>query len=276
MLITRVITAVVLLGLLIPWALWSTPLGFAAGCLVICAWCLKEWCDLLALPAGAQWLGPVALLVGGLVWLLDGWVLPSDLLPWLCIPAGLAWLFWVPWRISLVRSPRGWLGLLFALLACLAAFISLWEARMHGLGFLLSILLLVWIADTGAYFTGRAFGRRKLAPSISPGKTWAGVFGAVVLNLAYGVSATLYWPESWPNLIGWNSGWLGLIASILLITFVAVWADLHQSLLKRMAGVKDSGRLLPGHGGVFDRVDALIAVVPVALLASWWADTGGY
>ncbi|CAM8641641.1 CdsA CDP-diglyceride synthetase [Burkholderiales bacterium] len=276
MLITRVITAVVLLGVLIPWALWSSPLGFAAGCLVICVWCLKEWSQLLTLPSGAEWAAPVALAVGGLVWLLDGWMLPSDLLPWLCIPAAILWLFWVPWRISRVSTPRGWVGLAFALLACLAAFVSLWEARLQGLGFLLSVLLLVWIADTGAYFSGRAFGRSKLAPSISPGKTWAGVVGAVVLNLVYAVSATLYWPDSWPHTLSWNTGWVGLFAATLLMTLVAVWADLHQSLLKRQAGVKDSGRLLPGHGGVFDRIDALLAVLPLALLALWWADTGGY
>jgi phosphatidate cytidylyltransferase len=276
MLITRVITAAVLLGILVPWALWSSSLGFAAGCLLICAWCLKEWSSLLSLPPGADWGAPVALLISGLLWLLDGWTLPSDLLPWLAIPAALAWLAWVPWRISLVKTPRGWWGLLFALLACAAAFVSLWEARLQGLAFLLSVLLLVWIADTGAYFSGRAFGRAKLAPSISPGKTWAGVVGAVVLNLAYAVSATLYWPDSWPHLVSWATGWLGLAAATVLVTLVAVWADLHQSLLKRQAGVKDSGRLLPGHGGVFDRIDALIAVLPVALLALWWAEPSGF
>lgn len=275
MLATRVLTAVVLLGLLVPWALWSSAAGFAAGCLVICVWCLKEWADLLALPPGAQWAGPAALLAGGLLWLLDGWLLPADLLLWVALPAAMAWLFWVPWRIRLVRTPRGWTGLSFALLACMAAFVSLWEARLMGLSFLLSVLLLVWIADTGAYFSGRALGRRRLAPSISPGKTWAGVAGALILNLVYGVSATLYWPESWPNLMSWSSGWLGLVSATLLITLAAVWADLHQSLLKRQAGVKDSGWLLPGHGGVFDRIDALLAVVPLALLALWWAEGGG-
>lgn len=272
MLITRVLTALVLLGVLVPWALWSSAVGFAAGCLVICVWCLREWSSLLALPQGAEWAAPVALLVGGLLWLIDGWLLPADLLPWVALPAALAWLFWVPWTISRVSTPRQWPGLAFALLACLAAFVSLWEARLQGLSFLLSVLLLVWIADTGAYFSGRAFGRRKLAPSISPGKTWAGVVGALVLNLVYSVSATLYWPESWPNLMSWASGWIGLACATLLITLVAVWADLHQSLLKRQAGVKDSGRVLPGHGGVFDRIDAMIAVLPLALLALWWAD----
>jgi phosphatidate cytidylyltransferase len=272
MLITRVLTALVLLGVLVPWALWSSAVGFAAGCLVICVWCLREWSSLLALPQGAEWAAPVALLVGGLLWLIDGWLLPADLLPWVALPATLAWLFWVPWTISRVSTPRQWRGLAFALLACLAAFVSLWEARLQGLSFLLSVLLLVWIADTGAYFSGRAFGRRKLAPSISPGKTWAGVVGALVLNLVYSVSATLYWPESWPNLMSWASGWIGLACATLLITLVAVWADLHQSLLKRQAGVKDSGRVLPGHGGVFDRIDAMIAVLPLALLALWWAD----
>jgi len=274
MLVTRVITAVALLGLLVPWALWSSAAGFAAGCLILCSWCLKEWASLLALPPGAEWAAPVALLVGGLVWLLDGWLLPADLLPWLAIPAASAWLFWVPWTISRVQTPRRWWGLAFALLACTACFVSLWEARLQGLSFLLSILLLVWIADTGAYFSGRAFGRRRLAPTISPGKTWAGVVGAVVLNLVYAVSATLNWPDSWPHQVSWATGWLGLAAATLLLTFVAVWADLHQSLLKRQAGVKDSGRALPGHGGVFDRIDALLAVLPLALLALWWADGG--
>jgi phosphatidate cytidylyltransferase len=134
--------------------------------------------------------------------------------------------------------------------------------------FVLSLLLVVWLADIGAYFAGKRFGRRKLAPSISPGKTWEGVLGGWLLVLLVALIAmqtrvfapTLF--TAFAERLGWPRALLGV--SVLVAFSVA--GDLFESLLKRQAGVKDSSGLLPGHGGVLDRVDALLPVLPLAML----------
>ena len=143
--------------------------------------------------------------------------------------------------------------------------ISIWIAA-HGVIFLhsafggvvlLYMLTLVWLADIGAYFAGRRFGKNKMAPSISPGKTWEGVIGGIVVNLL------------WMALIFWLSDdWLEIgLAAYLMIgvatILISIVGDLFVSILKREAGVKDSGKLLPGHGGILDRIDSVIAATPV-------------
>lgn len=159
----------------------------------------------------------------------------------------------------------GWPGLALAVGLTFGCVAAVWLARQEGLAFLLSIALLVWVADTGAYFCGRAFGQRRLAPTISPGKTWEGVGGAVSGNLVLVAVSSEFWPQSWAAVLRDGSGWGYLVGTTLMLTAVAVMADLHQSLLKRQANVKDSGRLLPGHGGFFDRLDAVLAVLPFAV-----------
>jgi phosphatidate cytidylyltransferase len=126
---------------------------------------------------------------------------------------------------------------------------------------LLGVMFVVWLADTAAYFSGRTFGKHKLAPSISPGKTWEGVFGALVFVTIY-VSA-----------IGWGTGLIKTIvafAGVLIISWfwvaLSVIGDLFESAIKRQAGVKDSGTLLPGHGGLLDRIDALTSTLPFVAL----------
>ena len=126
----------------------------------------------------------------------------------------------------------------------------------------------VWIADTAAYFAGRAFGRRKLAPAISPGKTWEGVYGALAAVAAY---ALALWPAA-RRAGGFDDSGIaplaGWIAAALVLAALSVVGDLFESLLKRQAGVKDSGSILPGHGGILDRIDALLAAMPAAALLS--------
>ena len=137
---------------------------------------------------------------------------------------------------------------------------------------LLSVLVLVWIADTAAYVFGRAFGKRKLAPHISPGKTWAGVVGALIAVIALALLANRFWPAS--DLLSnrlvarYGFGAAALLAALVVVSIVG---DLFESLLKRQAGVKDSSHLLPGHGGVYDRIDALLPVLPLAALLEWMA-----
>ena len=156
-----------------------------------------------------------------------------------------------------------------ALLACFAAALELFS---HSTLYLFSVLALVWLADIGAYFAGKAFGKRKLAPSISPGKSWEGVIGGwlAVLILAGGSAFVPQLADTFsPHLLaawGW-AGWLGVMT---LIVAASVVGDLFESQLKRRIGMKDSSNLLPGHGGVLDRVDALIPVLPLAVLCGHW------
>jgi phosphatidate cytidylyltransferase len=179
-------------------------------------------------------------------------------------------------------GPSGWprlglalrLGVGFLMLA--GACLALAAARAKGLNFLLSTLCIVWMADIAAYFGGRAWGRRKLAPSISPGKSWAGVYsgvggvfllGALWLALepgpAGGDSGSLFDVLRHASLGGMS--WLLGIVGLALLCALSVMGDLLESLVKRAAGAKDSSGLLPGHGGVLDRLDALLPVLPAAL-----------
>lgn len=135
-------------------------------------------------------------------------------------------------------------------------------------GTLLALLGLVWIADTAAYLAGRAFGRRKLAPTISPGKTWEGVAGGVLASLAYAIILATWWPDLGRRVTG--AVWPAYLAGVVVLCAASILGDLFESALKRQAGVKDSGALLPGHGGVLDRIDSATAVLPVgALLVVW-------
>jgi phosphatidate cytidylyltransferase len=117
----------------------------------------------------------------------------------------------------------------------------------------------IWISDTAAYFSGRAWGRRKLAPSISPGKTWEGVAGALAAVLVYALL--------WSNSSGSEARASLLVPLLLLLAAMGIIGDLFESLMKRQAGVKDSGNILPGHGGILDRIDALTSTLPLAILS---------
>ncbi|MNQ49508.1 Phosphatidate cytidylyltransferase [compost metagenome] len=134
----------------------------------------------------------------------------------------------------------------------------------------------MWIADIGAYFSGKAFGKRKLAPSISPGKSWEGAIGggiAVLLIAAITIIAAPSLPvlqDTFAVQLQLRRGWLVALLVLLLVVAASIVGDLFESQLKRRAGIKDSSNLLPGHGGVLDRIDALIPVLPfAALVASW-------
>ena len=128
--------------------------------------------------------------------------------------------------------------------------------RLHGGEVLLYMLTLVWLADIGAYFSGRKFGKRKLAPSISPAKTWEGVYGGILVNLVW--ILLVFWFTG-----GWGFDFLAFVLIGIATVAVSVVGDLFESILKREAGVKDSGQMLPGHGGVLDRIDSVIAATPV-------------
>ena len=161
---------------------------------------------------------------------------------------------------------------IFLLLAGIVVFVACWHAlvaaRMQGVPFVLSLLLLVWLADIGAYFSGKAFGKHKLAPAISPGKTWEGAIGGwlvVMIVAAAAVFLHAFEPTLYSALLAQWGAVRTLLALTLLVAFSVV-GDLFESMMKRQAGVKDSSGLLPGHGGVLDRIDALLPVLPLAML----------
>ena len=278
MLRQRVITAVVLLALLVaglaardPWAFdlltlvlisaagweWARLNGFAtplpawgAG-LAVALLCLVSLTRLPAVGDGAWWQAVAAIWVVGGAWALragpTGWArLPS----WLRLGLGLLLLWW--------------------------AWLAIAVAHSVGVNFLMSVLCIVWAADIAAYFGGRALGRRKLAPSISPGKTWEGVasgaLGVLALALVW-TAADGRWSLGSPSvfqLLQQRHGLPGLGLALVGLTALSVVGDLFESLVKRAAGAKDSSQLLPGHGGVLDRVDALLPVLPAALALVFW------
>jgi len=274
MLLQRVITAVVLLALLLP-TLWvATPWPFALLTLLLIAAAGWEWSRLNGVAAVAA-IGPGVLLATAGLWaVFTGSVTRVPTVAW---QVGFAaWL--VLGAVALRGGPAAWsrwpavVRLALGLLALWLAWLALAGARAVGVNFLLSTLCLVWVADIGAYAAGRAFGQRKLAPTISPGKSWEGVAGGMVcvliLAALWALVIDLQWPVDSPSLytqLVVRFGWAGLVPLIVLLAGFSVVGDLFESLVKRAAGAKDSSRLLPGHGGVLDRVDALLPVLPIAM-----------
>lgn len=157
-----------------------------------------------------------------------------------------------------------------ALLGCFIAIANLYSRSAV---YLLSVMAIVWIADIGAYFAGKAFGKHKLAPSISPGKSWEGAIGGWLAVLVLGTAAALVpaLSNAFPAQVQARWGWAGLMVVLSLLTFASVVGDLFESQLKRRAGFKDSSNLLPGHGGILDRIDALVPVLPLAVLFGYSA-----
>ncbi|CAA9406634.1 MAG: Phosphatidate cytidylyltransferase [uncultured Ramlibacter sp.] len=277
MLKQRVITAVVLLAILLPALFWPSAHPFIAVILVLIAAGAWEFGRLNGLSSAASVAAGLACLAlcaaswaGGLVerrlpllWILSGaaWVLAGAFL----LRGGVAGWPRVPRAVRVVA------GVLSLWLAWLAAS----QARADGINFLLSVLVLVWVADIAAYFAGRRFGLRftsnRLAPAISPGKSWEGVWGGMagVLLLAVAWVAGDRWaqadvPSLYSRLAA--TGWWLLVLGAVFLAAMSVVGDLAESLIKRSAGAKDSSKLLPGHGGVLDRVDALLPTLPLAMM----------
>ena len=275
MLRQRVVTAVVLLAILVPSIFLAPPWVWGAVSLAMLVVAATEWGRLLGSAAGGRALG-AALAVAG-----AGYVAWRSGQPAAAAPAAVgvvagaglaAWLAVAPRSLARVeRLGPAWLVAALALAAC---WLALYELRLLGAAMLVSAMAIVWLADIGAYFAGRAFGRRKLAPRVSPGKSWEGVAGGVAAVLALAAAVALAWPgtagEGGTTLFSsWRAaraGWPAALPLLAAIVGLSVVGDLYESLLKRLAGVKDSGALLPGHGGVLDRIDALIPTMPGCLL----------
>jgi phosphatidate cytidylyltransferase len=276
MLRQRVITAVVLLAALLLALRAENPWAFPLLTLLLIAAAGWEWGRLNQAPQALSLVMGVTLAVAGAAALQGPWAAAAG-----GPGAGLWWAATALWvlggTLALRTGPAAWPRVpkaarwLLGWLGLFAAWLALAQSRALGINFMLSVLALVWVADIAAYFGGRAFGRRKLAPSISPGKSWEGVWsgmagvlllavGWVLLDQRYAFdSASLY------TRLLQSLGWLLALPALLALAALSVVGDLVESLVKRAAGAKDSSRLLPGHGGVLDRVDALLPVLPVAL-----------
>ncbi len=272
MLRERVITALVLLALLIPAVIAASPLPFALLTIVFMAGAGWEWGRLCGLPpsgavASGVLLGlaclAIAPLGGGFV------AVPGE--AW----AGITLLWVLAGALSLRAGPDGFKRASAALRfvvgwvligAAWAALMSSWE---RGLAYLATVCALVWAADIFAYFGGRALGKRKLAPTISPGKSWEGAVSGLVAVIVLAVIVVAVTARPHGNLF-WLlhqrlGGYAGMVIACIALVALAIMGDLVESLAKRAAGIKDSSQLLPGHGGVLDRVDALLPVFPAAL-----------
>ncbi len=187
----------------------------------------------------------------------------------------LVWLVFfamvLKWGIEGWSAVSGGWRQLMGLIMLLGAWASFNAAKVEGTHFLISVLVLVWTADIGAYFVGKAFGKTKLAPIVSPGKSREGALGGLVLVLLLGLIwaqiESLSSPESQSiYAFLWHKGPVHFVLGLSALVACSVLGDLFESLVKRSAGFKDSSQLLPGHGGVLDRIDALLPTVPLALL----------
>lgn len=272
MLKQRILTALVMISLLV-WALFAWPQWafalFLGTFILIGAWEWTALCGLQKLPERLLYLALVAMAGGFLI------VTPSWTLPLMAI--AVLWWLWI--FIELVAYPdvrRGFLAsrpgkLLSGFVLLLPTWIAplVLRAQPQGEWLTLFLLLIVWAADTGAYFAGHRWGNTKLAPRISPGKTWEGVAGGLAAVLVLVLAAGAYRLPQPKLLVAW-------VALALVTAFVSVLGDLFESRVKRAAGVKDSGVLFPGHGGVLDRIDAFTAAAPLFTLVwlCWQAPAG--
>jgi len=270
MLKTRGITALVLLAVLLPTLFLLPPIYIGLFFLLAVLAAAWEWSRLLT-PNSTRlaWLYALFCLV--IILFLLGMQNPS----WqfaLLLLAVIFWFFIAPFilakgmNLSLQKLRPFYVVLGLILLP--ATWFALVFLRELGLVFLLSSIAFVWVADIGAYFVGKAFGKRKLAVQISPGKSVEGAIGGLLLCYAYAFLCVFYLPFESTLFGAWaiRFGWVPMFLMATVLTAFSIFGDLFESQLKRLVGVKDSSHLLPGHGGVLDRVDALIPAMPIAAL----------
>lgn len=265
MLKTRVITALLLMAVLLPSLFWLPQAAWAlmvAAFMGVAGW---EWGGLLGWAETRRRL--LGLLVAVICALLS-WIDPAAVgaqlpflpaSPWVFALYGLSTAFWclvMPFWLRHKWPLNGVSGLLVGAILLLPTWLAMVQLRAVSPLVLLAVFAIVWMADIAAYFSGRRFGRHKLAPTISPGKTREGAYGALLGVMFYGL---LIRQTAFPELLP-LAAWLSLL---LALTAISIVGDLFESLLKRQAGIKDSSNVLPGHGGVLDRIDSLTSTLPV-------------
>jgi phosphatidate cytidylyltransferase len=277
MLKTRILTALALLAVLLPVLYFNNATAFAVVVMLFFGAAMWECFRLFnpASPSARAVLISVAWTAAfGYAFFLAGQVRP---LFWFAISA-LIWLLRLVPSLKIGLPPLASAGntmlsvtYAIAIVACFAAIVTLFR---HSPVYLLSVMALVWIADIGAYASGKAFGKNKLAPSISPGKSWEGAIGGGIAVLLIATLTILFGraalADTFAVHVQARFGWAALAGILIVLVAASVVGDLFESQLKRRAGVKDSSKLLPGHGGVLDRIDALIPVLPLAALIDTW------
>lgn len=250
----RIATAIVLVSAFLVLVFWFTTPWFALGLSLVVLVGAMEWSALADLKHPAR---RIAWMILFCVVLAGVWLSREKSIPFLIV-AGSIW--WLVVLIRLCTSPakteRGWFRMLAAVLTLVPAWAALVYLHQFDLRLLLALFLIVWFADTGAYFCGRALGKRKLAPLISPGKTIEGVLGGIVSVVVFAALGA-----AWVG-TGLDCGMAWIVICV-ATALISVAGDLWESKMKRIAGVKDSGALLPGHGGVLDRIDSVAAAAPV-------------
>jgi phosphatidate cytidylyltransferase len=260
MLKTRVITAILLVtGLLLTIFLASKQV-WALFMLAISLFAVAEWANLIKLSRTQSFIYiALATLAGVFLLLLPHTALAPYLHTIILCLLGLSTLFWIVvaplWLLQRKACQNSLMMRIVGILMIIATWIALVGLHEINPWLLLGVLATVSLADSAAYFAGKRFGRHKLAPNISPGKTWEGVLGALSAVTVYGGLLCFYLQIN-----------MWLIPALWLLVAFSIVGDLVESLMKRQAGLKDSGQLLPGHGGVLDRIDGFIPTLPMVLL----------
>lgn len=275
MLMQRIMTAIVLLVVIIG-SLYVSNETFLIVMAVGFGITLGEWLLIAKCSKPCAVLSGCALSLLGAATTCSGYV-PDGL--WFKAVLGVVSLVWLAVLVVCVLKRHVGFGLPRGLnIACayvmptITWLCLLWLIKTGGWALMLSVFMIVWLADVCAYFAGRAFGKRKMAPAISPKKTWAGAVGAVVcvfiaaLAARDGLPADVVYSSILLDRVGLATGFV----VVFLLVAVSIAGDLFESALKRQADIKDSSRLLPGHGGFFDRLDAALAVLPVAVATLLW------
>ncbi len=271
MLKQRVLTAIVLVAALLAGLFLLPQVGWVVLVTLVAAGAAWEWAGMNRFDA---WRRPAFTLLAVMVFLALSFAggLASD------EPAthgvilaayGMSALFWIVFVPNWLR--RRWsidrgVGVVVGLVVIVPPALALAHLRQFDPFLPLAAMSLVWVADIAAYFSGRSFGRHKLAPTISPGKTWEGAGGAVIGVLAFGLAM---WFVFRPEALATYSALL-VTVFLVVLTAVSIEGDLFESMLKRQAGIKDSGSILPGHGGILDRIDSLTSTLPLVGLMVFW------
>lgn len=265
MLKTRIVTAAILLPTFLGALLYFQPIFWAALLLVLTVTGSREWSKLANFSVRNTIIFMLlTAAIGGELLLLLSYSVASDpytqLLTSIYALSFLFWVLGVPVLLRRYSNPitQPFVLMVIGWLVLLPTCLALYQLREINPLLLLGIMATIWIADTAAYFSGRAFGRHKLASVISPGKTWEGVAGAMFAVLVYALV--------WNYMSTDESLTTFLVPLLLVLTALGIIGDLFESMMKRQAGLKDSGNILPGHGGILDRIDALTSTLPVAIL----------
>ncbi len=271
MLRTRILTAVIMLFLFLAALFYLSAIFWMVLLLALTVAGSWEWSQLAKFPTtySIVYLVITAILGGELLFILSEEVLAAPYTTsflWFYVVSLAFWTLGAPCLLKSNRPLKNLVllaltGWLLLLPTCLA----LYQLRAISPLLLLGFMTTIWISDTAAYFTGRALGKHKLAPSISPGKTWEGVAGALLAVSIYALT--------WSFLVGKEAHVMLLVPLLLALAMMGIIGDLFESLMKRHAGVKDSGSILPGHGGILDRIDALTSTLPIAVLSLLFLQT---